>query len=331
MTGDRLHNMKAVELRTGLSAHLIRIWERRYGAVAPARSDSQRRLYSEKDVQRLQLLGQLTRSGLAISQIATLPLEVLQTMQGETGILASPAPPDAGPEMAAKLMPEAMQAIRRYDTAGLEKILDQGLIKYGYSGLLNKLLIPLLHAIGDAWESGDLTASQEHGATSAMKDYLARNLRSMSPSETAPRLLVTTPAGQLHEMGAAIAASLARKSGWNVTYLGPSLPAEEIVGAVMMNQFRAVALSIIYPGDDPELPGQLIRLRSLLPDDIPIILGGRSAQHYRPTIDRIGGLLVENMVDFSRVLDEVRTGKSAHPLEPKDLLPPVKPRVAEHS
>ncbi len=326
MSEDRLHNMKSVELRTGLSAHLIRIWERRYGAVTPVRSDSQRRLYSEEEVERLQLLGHLTRSGLAISQIARLPAGELRILQERTGTLGAPLKSPELPVVAGGLLDRAMQAIRQYDMETLEKLLDQGMIQYGYSGLLNKLLIPLLHAIGDAWESGDLTASHEHGATSAMKDYLARNLRSMHPPGTAPRLLVTTPAGQLHEMGAAIAASLARKSGWKVTYLGPSLPAEEIVGAVMMNSFRAIALSIIYPGDDPELPGQLIRLRSLLPDDIPIIIGGRSAVHYEEAIGKIGALLVPDMAGFTHVLEEIRTGQSAHPAEPRDLRPPLRPR-----
>ena len=331
MSGDRLHNMKAVELRTGLSAHVIRIWERRYGAVTPARSDTQRRLYTEAEVDRLHLLSRLTHSGLAISQIAQLPTDELRLMQDRT----LPAPVGSrqvkSPAAAAGLLDSALEAVRRYDNEMLEKTLDRGMVAYGYAGLLQKLLIPLLQGIGDAWEAGDLMASQEHGATAALKDYLARNFRSMHPPRTAPRLLVTTPAGQLHEMGAAIAASLARTAGWNVTYLGPSLPAEEIVGAVMMNQFRAVALSIIYPADDPELSGQLLRLRRLLPEEIPIIIGGRAAQSYRKTIDEIGALMLPDMSGFNRLLDEVRNGNTAPPAGPGDPWPPGPPRPAGDS
>ncbi len=311
MSGERLHNMKAVELRTGLSAHLIRVWERRYAAVTPQRSGNLRRLYTEEEVERLTLLGRLTQSGLAISQIATLPLEKLQAMQktsaaaGTTGV-----PPSVRSSTVTvcplELVQAGLGAIRRYDMAELEKVLDRGMVGLGYSGLLEKFLIPLLRAIGDAWEKGDLTAAHEHGATVAFKDYLARNLRAMAPADTAPRLLVTTPAGQLHEMGAAIAASLARKSGWQVTYLGPSLPAEEIVSAVMANQFRAVALSVIYPEDDPDLPAQLLRLRQLLPDEIPIIAGGRAVPAYRATLDQIGAHILTEMSDFTRVLEEIR-------------------------
>ena len=318
MSGERLHNMKAVELRTGLSAHLIRVWERRYGAVTPVRAERQRRLYTEEEMERLTLLGRLTQSGLAISQIATLPLEklwLLQTASSAAGETVKTGKPAARPSTLTAYPPDLVQAalvaIRRYDIAELEKILDKGMVELGYSGLLEKLLIPLLRAIGDAWARGDLTAAQEHGATAAFKDYLARNVRSMSPAETAPRLLVTTPSGQMHEMGAAIAAGLARKAGWQVTYLGPSLPAEEIVGAVMANQFRAVALSIIYPEDDPDLPAQLSRLRQLLPDQIPIIAGGRAVASYREALDGIGALILTEMSDFTRLLEEIRAGSPA--------------------
>ena len=326
--------MKAVEVRTGLSAHVIRIWERRYRAVNPVRSDNLRRLYNEEEVERLTLMGQLTNSGMAISQIANLTLEELRSHKARYRPVSPMAPAgDATPGFSQN--PEAvrtsdrvvmensidaaLQAIRRYDIAELEKIFDRGMLAVGSSGLLHKLLIPLLHAVGDAWETGDLTAAQEHGATVVMKDYLAKNFRSMQLSDTAPRLLVTTPAGQLHEMGAYIAASLARNAGWNVTYLGPSLPAEEIASAVFANQFRAVALSIIYPADDPELPRQITRLRQLLPVGMPIIIGGAAAAAYQETIDQIGATTLHDMADLFRILVEVRNPGTTPQPKPEAL------------
>lgn len=301
--------MKAVEMRTGLSAHLIRVWERRYAAVTPARSGSQRRLYTEAEVERLHLLARLSQSGLAIGQIAGLATEQLR------GILSreeGPGPPLKG-EKEGESTPEevvgaALEAIRGYDMLGLEGVLDQGMIAFGYAGLLEKVLVPLLHAMGTGWAAGELTAAQEHGATAALKDYLARNLRSMQLPGTAPRLLVTTPAGQLHEMGAAIAAGLARKAGWHVFYLGASLPAEEIVSAAVKNRIRAVALSIIYPGDDPELPGQLRRLRRLLPEAIPILVGGQAAAAYLDTLQEIGAHHLVGLEAFPKMLEALRGG-----------------------
>lgn len=308
MSTERFHTMKAVELRTGLSAHLIRVWERRYGAVTPARSGTQRRLYTEAEVERLHLLAQLSQLGLAIGQIAGLGTEQLRGILGRG---AGPKGRAEGPGGApGEAVEAALEAIRGYDMLGLEEVLDRGMIALGYAGLLEKVLVPLLHAIGTSWAAGELTAGQEHGATAALKDYLARNLRSMQLPGTAPRLLVTTPAGQLHEMGAAIAAGLARKAGWNVIYLGASLPAEEIVSAAVKNQIRALALSIIYPGDDPELPGQLRRLRRLLPEAIPILVGGQAAEAYGETLREIGAHLLVGLEAFPKMLEALRSGPS---------------------
>src|SRR5581483_1087908 len=77
MTAAR-HSIKSVARRTGLSAHVIRIWEKRYGAVKPERTGTNRRLYSEEQVERLSLLRELTQAGHSIGAIATLPGHVLK-------------------------------------------------------------------------------------------------------------------------------------------------------------------------------------------------------------------------------------------------------------
>ena len=309
---EPLHNMKAVALRTGLSPHLVRMWEKRYAAVRPGRSLTQRRLYTDEEVERLSMLARLTRTGLNIGQIARLETAELKAMIDRLGdVPGAPLPPGraAAPVDAGVLVQRALDCVCGYDVPGLERTLDEAMLVMGHSGMLERVLVPLLQRVGVEWQRGYLTAAQEHGATSAIKDYLSRTLRPVSTPESAPRLLVTTPTGQLHEMGAAIAAGLARKSGWNVTYLGPSLPAEEIVGAVMMNSIGAVALSIVYPADDPDLPGQMVRLRSLLPDEIPVIVGGQATDAYAEVLTQIGAIRVADMEEFTRVLLEVREGR----------------------
>ncbi len=309
---ERLHNMKSVEVRTGLSAHLIRVWEKRYNAVNPCRSCTRRRMYSEEEVARLTVLARLTKAGRNIGQIARLPMPELEAMVSAAGNGSAPAEERCAVTVSReteRFIGSALDCVRGFDVIGLEKALDEAVITLGHSGLLERVLVPLLRRIGEDWRAGLMTAAQEHGATSAIRDYLARAVRPMGTAEDAPRLLVTTPAGQLHEMGAAIAAALARKAGWNVAYLGPSLPAEEIVGAVRVNHCRALALSIVYPVDDPLLPDQLVRLRGLLPDGMPVIVGGRAVDFYRGALDRIGAIVVGEMGEFTEVLEAVREGR----------------------
>ena len=78
------HPIKIAVHRTGLNSHTIRIWEKRYGAVTPARSATNRRLYSDADITRLQLLQQATQSGHSIGQIARMPDASLRQLASST-------------------------------------------------------------------------------------------------------------------------------------------------------------------------------------------------------------------------------------------------------
>lgn len=97
-------------------------------------------------------------------------------------------------------------------------------------------------------------------ASAVVRTSLGNLRRGFGPTSSAPSLVVATPTAQMHELGALIVAMIAASDRWRVTYLGPSLPAEEIAGAAHQSQARAVALSLVYPGDDPFLRGQLVKL-----------------------------------------------------------------------
>jgi methylmalonyl-CoA mutase cobalamin-binding domain/chain len=125
-------------------------------------------------------------------------------------------------------------------------------------------------------------------------------------SGSAPGLVVATPAGQLHELGAVMVAAAAANLGWRVTYLGTSLPAAEIAGAALQNRARAVALSLVYPEDDPQLPQELEALRRFLPADMQIVTGGRAAPSYGEVLHHIGAAISLDLDEFSRLLDGMR-------------------------
>ena len=122
----------------------------------------------------------------------------------------------------------------------------------------------------------------------------------------APLLLVATPAGQVHELGALLAGAVAVNLGWRVVYLGASLPAAEIAGAARQTQARAVALSLVYPEDDPRLEGELRRLRELLPAEIPLLAGGRALPAYRKVLVRLGAILTADLLLLGAALDRLR-------------------------
>ncbi len=304
---DFHHSIQAVVRRTGLSAHVIRIWEKRYRAVEPERTSTNRRLYSDEQIARLTLLREITLAGQSIGYVAKLPTERLKQL--------AVTPPDGVARAALTVVPaerassfidDSLAAVRALDARALELTLNRSETELGAVGMLLRVAAPLAKAIGDSWREGTITAAHEHFASAVLRTYLAQAAKPFAAGANEPVLIVTTPAGQLHELGALLAAAMAASLGWHVTYLGASLPAPEIAGAAKQNRARAVALSLVYPTDDPRMDGELTRLRDLLPPEVKLIAGGRAITAYRNVLDRIGALQIGDLELLTSALDELR-------------------------
>lgn len=295
------HSIKAVVRRTGLTAHVIRIWEKRYGAVKPERTSTNRRLYSDEQIERLNVLREVTRAGQSIGAVANLPLSKLKKMVSDHQ-LGAQSRPSGQPT----LVEECIGAVSRLDAQGLEATLNRGALELGAQGLLQKVIAPVAQKIGELWCNGTITAAHEHFASAVIRVFLGHATRSFAATESAPALVVGTPSGQLHELGALLAGSAAGNLGWHVTYLGSSLPAAEIAGAASQSRARAVALSLVYPEDDPKLEGELLRLRELLPHGLPLLVGGRAAPAYGAALSKIGALHINDLDHLCSVLDDLR-------------------------
>ena len=306
MTTELRHTVRSVALRTGLSPHVIRVWERRYGTVTPSRSSGNQRLYTEADVKRLALLKQVTDRGHSISRVTALPTEQLSLLvsaEDRSTMIRT----EAGGSIAG-LLETAFQAVADMDAAGLERVLEQGALRLGQIGLLAQVVAPLVGRIGEAWREGHLKVVHEHIASAVIRTYLCQAARPHTLHPSAPVLLVTTPAGQLHELGAALVAAAATSHGWRVTYAAPALPAEEIAAAAIHHGVFAVALSLVHPEDDPMLPAELRRLRRLLPQAVHLLVGGRAAGAYRSVLVEIGAAEIATLEDLTAALGQLRQG-----------------------
>jgi DNA-binding transcriptional MerR regulator/methylmalonyl-CoA mutase cobalamin-binding subunit len=299
--------IKVVANRTGLSAHVIRIWEKRYGAVTPERTGTNRRLYSDEQVERLSLLRDITRAGHSIGHVAKLPTDKLRELATQSRAISSQEPQrlrgGSGPT---DLLDECLAAVKSLDARALEGTLKRAAMELGTQGLLQRVVAPLSRNLGELWRDGTLTAAHEHFATAVIRAFLSQTARPFAGAEQAPVLLVATPTGQLHELGALMAGATAANLGWHVTYLGASLPAAEIAGAARQSHARAVALSLVYPEDDPRLPGELTALRQALAPEVALIVGGRAASAFHKLLMSLGAVLVEDLNELGQALDRMR-------------------------
>ena len=318
------HPMNVVTRRTGMTSHAIRVWEKRYHAVTPQRTDTNRRLYSDADIDRLRLLHAATQQGHTISGIASLSLEDLERLLQDAAEL-KPLPrlhaksplrntDDAWTAALEGALPElrpylarAQQAIESLDDAALEAALREAQTSFSRPVLLEGFIIPLMNWLGECWQAGRLRVIHEHFASSIVKSFLLSLRGSYARDDNAPVLICGTPAGQHHEIGALAAAETASALGWHVLYLGPSIPPEEIGFIAREKKAPAVALSLVYPTDDPRVIRDLRDLaQNHLPAGTELLIGGSGAAAYNAIFDETRAFHVPTLKELAATLGRIR-------------------------
>ena len=295
------HPIRVVAQRTGLSAPVLRAWERRYGAVEPSRSEGGQRLYSDADVRRLQLLATAVDGGRTIGLIAGLEESELQELIDEDR--ETPVQPH-GDEVTPDVerVAHALALIEEMRTDELEQYLMRSAVELRPHELVEGLVVPLLQEVGRSWQSGRMRPSTEHIASVAIRRFLEWVSTTNQPDPDAPLALTGTPVGQQHEFGALLAGVIAAYQGWRVRFLGPDLPAEDIAEAAKKLDASMVALSAVHPRLDARGVEEVKRVRELLPASVQVVIGGAGADPHSDVWEDAGLLHPPSLSDFRDAL-----------------------------
>ena len=305
------HPIAVVAERTGLSQDVLRMWERRYGAVEPTRSAGGRRLYSDADVERLRLLDAAVAGGRRVGGIARLPTRELAQLVDEDRAAAprrAAVEPAPRPEPAPAAVDRALAHVRALDARGLEEQLRRSAAVVGVPAFLEQVAAPLLRRIGEEWHGGRLTIAAEHVASAVIESFVVEAMRAMVASDGAPSVLIATTAGSRHVIAAALAGAAAAVEGWNVLFLGGDLPAGEIAAAAIASGARAVAVSVVYSDDAARLLDELRALRDGLPAGVPLFAGGRAVVPVSRELARSGIEVGENLDALRAALRRIAAG-----------------------
>lgn len=301
------HPIAVVAERTGLSQDVLRVWERRYEAVKPARGTNGQRFYTDADVERLRVLHAATRAGRNISQVAKLSDNALKHLLAEDAMArAQIVSASSSPANAADLINTALALAQSLHGIELNDHLRRALALLGVPDFLSVVAVPLLRRVGDEWHAGRLTAASEHLASSVLHDIFVESMRAYSSRADSPRILIATPAGERHAIGAALVGAAAAVEGWGVVYLGADLPAQEISRAAIATDARVVALSVLYVEDRDRILAELRSLRSQLPAAVALFVGGSGAQSLARDLTGHGIRVTENVAEL---YDELRRAK----------------------
>ena len=299
------HPIGVVAERTGLSPDLLRVWERRYRAVEPSRALDGQRAYSDADVERLRLLRLATIAGRSIGQVARLETEELARLVREDEAARQEVSRRTERAVLVSAQEDVEHALRlasQVDALGLESFLRRTAVARGVPVFLDRLAAPLLRRMGEEWEAGRLTPAQEHVATAIVQRVLEGLSQFLVAPHNAPNLLLTTPVGEQHKMGSALAGAAAAAEGWRVTFLGPDLPADEIAAAAAAVDARVVGVSFIYPGERDRVLAELRTLRSRLSASVPLVAGGAAAVALAPELRGAGIHVVQDLSELRAAL-----------------------------
>ena len=310
----RQHPIGVAAERTGLSPHVLRVWERRYRAIEPTRNDGGRRLYSDGDIERLRLMALATAAGRGISQIARLPTKALQQLvrddeeaRRQLGTSDRARTSSGTTDANAEDVAAARARAHSLDAVGLDRELRRSAAVVGAAAFLDTVATPLLRQISDERSAGDLAPGEEQLVLVGLRRVIEGIVPILIVSDDAPNLLVATPVGDRNEIEAVMTTAVAAIAKWRVTYLGPGVPVSEI--AVAAANTSAHAVSVTLPrsgGHDLSLHG-LRALRARLAARVPLLVGGAGALEIATELRGAGVKVIENLTDLKLALRVARS------------------------
>ena len=305
-----LYPIRAVSKLTAIPVDTLRAWERRYQVVVPDRS-TRGRLYSDLDVQRLLQLKACLERGHAIGQVASLSNTELQRLLAdaipsrETATKNHRPPHPELPELRALL-----DAIEAFDYGKTNEELSRLALLLSPSQLVYRVVLPVMTLAGDNWENGSFGIAQGHMFSACVRNLLGGLIRLQRPANGAAKLLLTTPPNELHEFGILAAALLALALEFPVAYLGPSLPAAEILSAAERSGAQVVVLGIMQVNATPSACEQVDWIASRLPATKELWLGGTGAHTASQGVVRERTFNLQDLPDFERHLVRLKTEQS---------------------
>ncbi len=214
---EEYYNINDLEKLTGIKAHTIRIWEKRYNLLDPHRTDTNIRYYTAKDLKKLLNISILNKNGVKISRIA----ELKDTEIGEKVIEITTRTSDAEDQIQSLIMATFHMNLQKF-----EKLLTVSYINRGFENTYTEIISPFLTRVGFLWQAGTISPVQEHFATSIIRSKIVVSIDGLlaSHNDKSKNFILFLPEGELHEISLLYAYYLLKKNNQNVTYLGASVP-----------------------------------------------------------------------------------------------------------
>ncbi len=253
--------------RLGVSDHVLRAWESRYGLLRPVRSAGGFRLYSEADARRVRRMQAHLARGLSAAEAAR------AVLREDSGVRTDPDPSTPSiPATTSELSGALRQALDAFDEPAAQAVLDRLVSDLSLTTVLREIVLPFLAELGQRWERGTVSVAQEHFASNVIRGRLAGLARGWGNGH-GPHAVLACPPGEHHDLALMMFGIVLHRSGWRIDYLGINTPIEELTGTVDARHPDLVVLAATLPETLEPLTAQL----SVLAQRAPLALAGPGA------------------------------------------------------
>lgn len=238
-------SIKDLENLTGIKAHTIRIWEKRYNLLSPNRSETNIRNYSILSFQKLLNISYLNNNGLKISKIASLKEEEIPIKVRE---IASRAKVEDHAINAFKM------AMINFDQVLFYNTYNNLIENKTFNDVFYTVFLPLLNEIGLLWQTNTITPAHEHFLSVHIKQKILLNierLQSLEPKPVSKTYVLFLPDHEIHDIGLLFVNYQLRSKGCHTIFLGESLPINSLLDLHgFFNEITFISYFTVQPETD---------------------------------------------------------------------------------
>ena len=288
------YSIKDLERLSGIKAHTIRIWEKRYNAIEPQRTETNIRYYDDHALKRLLNISILNQSGLKISKIMEMQEK---EMMGKVLNLISDGKSLSGIHIDSLIL-SLIELDEREFTITLSEIIMQ----YGFENAIIKVVYPFLEKIGVMWQINAINPAQEHFISNLIRQklYVAIDGLPINDGPDAKKIIIYLPEHELHEIGTLFYTYLARKNGFNTIYLGQAVPFEDLRKVILTHYPKYLLVSFTSQITHDLLNKYFEKLYTLFPN-IQVFATGYQIIHHQ------GGFpenvtIINNTLEFKELI-----------------------------
>ena len=254
-------SIRDLEEFTGVKAHTIRMWEKRYGLLAPERTDTNIRTYSLEELKSLLNISYLNHNGYKISKIAALKEADRQRLVQDVSMRSAEG---------SDILNSLKLAMLSFDEALFDAVTNRYRMDHSFSDLLEIVFVPLLEQIGVLWQTNTICPAHEHFISNLIRQKLlaAADGLTKPPRAGETVYVLYLPENEIHELGLLYANYLLRSVGNRTIYLGQSVPRDDLRQVADLFTGNVVFVTMLMANPPAsELGGFLNELRAFLPEE----------------------------------------------------------------